>query len=80
MTRSASLWDVQREYRRLHILHGDNRVWVAVATQAGLCGCFRMDAFDKVFGLVTVAGAAIHGGGMFGMRITRDGGMAIGAV
>jgi hypothetical protein len=39
-----------------------------------------MDAFDKVFGLVTVAGATIHGGGMFGMRITLDGGMAIGAV
>jgi hypothetical protein len=39
-----------------------------------------MDTFDKVFGLVTVASAAIHGGGMFGMRITLDGGMAIGTV
>ena len=32
-----------------------------------------MDALDNVFGLITVAGAAIHGRGMLWMRVTFDG-------
>jgi hypothetical protein len=31
-----------------------------------------MDAFGHVFGFVTVAGAAVDGGGMFSMRIAFD--------
>jgi len=80
VTGAASPRDVQREYRRLRILHGDNRVRVSMTTQAGLCACLRMDTFGDGGGLIAVAGAAIHGGGMFRMRVIFDGGMAIGAV
>ncbi|MDD1678924.1 MAG: hypothetical protein LUO93_07075, partial [Methanomicrobiales archaeon] len=68
MTRAASPRDVQREYRRLRILQRDNRVRFAMATQAGLCACLRMDAFGDGAGLVAVAGAAIHGCGILRMR------------
>jgi len=59
----------------LGIVLGKDGVGGSVATGAGVVGGMLVHAADDGCGFICVAGGALHGLGMIGVRVGRDGGM-----